>query len=92
MVPVGNDRPYRIWAGEAGATVTIQNNDAANDVKISVDPTQFINVVPGTLPANGLLIAHGGGSYVYPNAPNTIYARSAVALKLTVEGRSPGRG
>jgi hypothetical protein len=83
---VGNDRPYRIWFGPRGATVVIQNNDAANDAFVSASEEALLNnVIPGTAPPTGIKTVHAGGGINWVNVPEALYARGAVNLFLDIQ-------
>lgn len=83
---VGNDRPYRIFFGPPGATVVIQNNDAANNAFVSQNEELLLNnIAPGGAPPSGLKLVSAGGGLNWVNAPDALYARGAVALFLDVQ-------
>lgn len=83
---VGTDRPYRVWFGPKGGTVVVQNNDAANDASVSASEEALLNnVIPGTAPPTGVKTVHAGGGINWVNAPDALYARSAVALFLDIQ-------
>jgi len=60
-----------------GSTVTFINQDAANDIWLSVDRNQ-LNSPNWTTVQQGTKLAKGGTVLQYPNFPDILWARSLV--------------
>ena len=73
-----NDRVVKVERPR-GATVTLINNDAANDVYFDTDPNVLLGaaVLPGSAPA-GTKLVHGGGQLQVANFDKPLYFRSTV--------------
>lgn len=60
-----------------GSTVTIINNDAANDVYFDGDAARLLASLAGNVPS-GTKLAHGGGQLQVANWNNPLYFRAVV--------------
>lgn len=67
-----------------GSTVTIVNQDAANDCYLDFDPMRLAATAPGAVP-NGTKIAKGGGQVQFTSFPGSVYLRAAVDMLLEVQ-------
>lgn len=68
-----------------GESYLLQNTDAANDCYIADRPEPLMNTQPGSAPPGGVLLAHGGGTILWPSYKGREVWGRAVNAAVIVE-------